>query len=275
MKKLLILIGLSMIFVTNAWAGYDYKPLMVWGDARGSGSVHKFKISGKSYTITDRHQTGISGDSDNPGDQFSDTYKGYYSLFPNYNPNGTDMNGSSFDNFSGFYLGTIASKNDDPKAANGKLATLISYYLGATGDDTFTITDFSKVEVDSTHKNEEYHNKDLTVSSPDGWKSGKWGFSGNSSKAVEFYTVKSAQEYALYYINPAKRNGVWTTAHLLTKVNVNGKGGNIPQLSHFSGILTTPGAPGNPVPEPATMILFGFGLLGIAGICKKKNRLFA
>ena len=255
MKKLLILIGLSMIFVTNAWAGYDYTSLM----ASDGGSVNdlKVEVSGKDYTIdytiTDRHQTGT------PGDQFNNTYKGYYSLDPNWNwqDTGADKNGS-LDNFSGFYLGTIKG-NDDPDDADGRLATLISYYLGATSDDTFTITESRKVDDPSTTT---VTDNDLTVTATDtgtdGWNSGTWELSSNSSSTVEFYTVKGSNEYALYYINPAQTNGVWTTAHLL-----NG-GSKIPQLSHFSGILTTSGPPGNPVPEPATMILFGFGLLGIS-----------
>jgi hypothetical protein len=55
--------------------------------------------------------------------------------------------------------------------------------------------------------------------------------------------------------------GLWTTTHLLTP---NGK--NQPELSH----LTLVYGDMVPVPEPATMILLGIGLVGFAGFGRKK-----
>ncbi len=51
----------------------------------------------------------------------------------------------------------------------------------------------------------------------------------------------------------------------LTEFGAEAKDINIGKVSHLSGF-------GSPVPEPATMILFGFGLLGLAGIGRKKSK---
>ncbi|MBN2034881.1 MAG: PEP-CTERM sorting domain-containing protein [Deltaproteobacteria bacterium] len=42
--------------------------------------------------------------------------------------------------------------------------------------------------------------------------------------------------------------------------------GGIGELSHFTGMT------GNPVPELATMLLLGTGLLGLAGLDRRKFR---
>lgn len=65
----------------------------------------------------------------------------------------------------------------------------------------------------------------LTLTYGDDNKSGTW----NTIEAISFYSVKAANEYALYYVEWGATDGTWSTEHLLTP---NGK--NIPEISHFS-----------------------------------------
>lgn len=73
-----------------------------------------------------------------------------------------------------------------------------------------------------------------------------------------FYAVKSSDNWALYFVDPSQASGIWSTVHLLNN------GDQTPTISHLSGLVES-----TPIPEPATLILLGSGLLGISGFRRK------
>lgn len=170
-------------------------------------------------------------------DIWSNTYGGY------------SMDNTDADtNFTGYYLGTVLG-NDNFDLQHQDLQAILAYYLSQSG----VTYEFAKVEFPDTVDDV------LTVTYNAGNKTGTWVVVGGVE--VYFYTVKASTEYALYYVDPASTSGVWTTAHL-----VNNKG-NIPTISH----LTVATDPGTSVPEPATMLLFGTGIAGLAGVIRRKR----
>ena len=84
--------------------------------------------------------------------------------------------------------------------------------------------------------------------------SGSWDF----GSAVAYITVKAANSFALYDVEGAT-SGSWTTAGILTN------GGQQPGVSHIR-LWGTPAS----VPEPATLGLFGFTLLGLM-LARRRN----
>ena len=234
MKKFFLFLFILMFgVVANGYA------LPLWDDAQ------PINTGGIDYTIVDR--VGGWDDTPTPNPNYDGTYFGYSGV-----------------TWTGYYLGTITDPANDSGGGANFITPIIEYYLGAA----FLLTGIDKVDVPDGSNSGSDTNGDLTVTWDANHLSGTWSVTGTDE--VSFYTVKAATEWALYYVDPSQLNGIWTTEHLLTP-----NGRNIPGISHLSAVMTDPGdppPPQNPIPEPTTMLLLGTGLVGFAGMSRKKYK---
>ena len=185
----------------------------------------------------------FSNESRSDADIFSNSYLGYY------NP---------LNEYSGYYLGTFEG-NTDGAGVGTRILALVKRYLdfyNQENSSNYEAGSYYKVDKPAVTTLNSITNGPLTVT----WdlnndaKNGTWEFSDESLLSLGFYAVKGAQEFSLYFVDPARTSGNWSTIHLKTP-----NGNNIPEISHFSGLagVTTV------VPEPSTFLLFGIGLIGL------------
>ncbi|HBT87415.1 PEP-CTERM sorting domain-containing protein [Desulfobacter sp.] len=197
---------------------------------------------------------------------------GAFGIWLNYDPN---------DSTIGIYDFTVKDDANDP-------LKIIENYLRAQGLDKISVSEEVKVEepedendVISTYEGY-LKNGYLTVSGYDdpnptnslfgGWEWAPPEVAAEVSKGIDFWMVKAGNDFTLwtYGEEDGSFEGYWTTSGLVNN------GGNQPELSHFTAYFGT-GEDGNggiqdiTIPEPATLMLFGIGLLGLARVSRRKK----
>ncbi len=163
---------------------------------------------------------------------------------------------------SGEYMFTVTG--NDPSSPTADLSTLESsiqdWFFNEKGISLIVDLEFyAKADAPSIATTEGSGDLVLTYESDN--QSGTW----ETAEPIDFYSVKAGNQYALYWVDGGATSGTWSTEDLGV-----GRNNNQPTISHFSTWKYTDEPA--PVPEPSTMILLGCGLVGIAGLGRRKLR---
>lgn len=172
--------------------------------------------------------------------------------------------GSDLTVYSGTYLFTSIEPSNDTFITRdayysdflGLIAQEISNISGYSDYSITNLSQYQKIDAPT----ESTSDPAMMVSYDSNNKTGTWSI----EVPVEFYTVKAADEFAIYWLGiDGASSGNWSTEHLVNN------GGKQPTISHLTtwNSLDSPA----PVPEPSTLLLFGAGLMGFAVYQRRKK----